>query len=314
MHTEKIRMKRRPWGIVIMAAMQLTAPVTSILVSAAAWHASPKVVLDQFIQTASWPQYMDFFVIPLVAAVSIYAFRVWSYALFFGICAWTIGQNTMLYLSHRNDGISMGWVLFAQAINLAIVSYFLFPGVRATYFNRRLRWWETRPRYKVSVDGAVSRSEGAQDACEILDVSVGGVFLRMLAERPMQLGEMTKVAFEVEGYRVEIDGKIVHQGRILKNSFGLQFTDRNRARLRTVAQMIKTLDQKGYVSDRRMAPWQEDLKNWLKDVVHTAGRSIVPTIPVAPSGVTVPENVIPISAAKRKPSGSSDSSDQSKAA
>jgi hypothetical protein len=226
--------------------------------------------------------------LPAIAAFAIYAFRVWSYLLFFGICAWTIGENFATYFMHKHQGISMGWVMGAQALNLIVVSYFLFPGVRATYFNRRLRWWETRPRYKVSVDGTFGASA---EKCEILDVSVGGVFLRSLGDAKHSLGEEARIQFELEGFTVDVAAKIVHEGRILRQSYGFQFTEQDRAKLKQFARMVKVLDQKGYITDRRLSPWQEDLKNWFKDAIHTAGRSIVPTLPT-PAGAGAPSNVV----------------------
>jgi hypothetical protein len=290
-------MNRRPWGIVILAALQLTAPLVSLCFSALAWQTTPEAVARFIISKGTYAQWFDFFVVPIIAAFAVYSFRVWSYFLFFAICAWTIGENTATFLAYQDEGMRIGWVLAAQVLNLIAVSYFLFPGVRATYFDRRVRWWETRPRYKVSADGAVSTA-GGEETCEILDVSMGGIFLRSLGERTFALGDVANVKFELEGVAVEASAKVVHQGRILRQSYGFQFVERDGAKLQAIARLVKILDLKGYVTDRRLSPWQEDFKNWLKDAVHTAGRSIVPVIPASPR--------------EKSPAGSDD--DQGKAA
>jgi hypothetical protein len=90
--------------------------------------------------------------------------------------------------------------------------------VRVPYFFPKIRWWESNPRYKLSVSARVGRpssvKQGEVDPVlegEILDLSMGGCFLKLRTE--LEQGELVTLNFKVFGMVVECNGNVVWRTR-----------------------------------------------------------------------------------------------------
>src|SRR5690606_15636441 len=59
---------------------------------------------------------------------------------------------------------------------VAVFLYFLSPTVRETFFDRRVRWWETKARYNVLIPCWI-QSGGDEIQTDILNISHSGAFV-----------------------------------------------------------------------------------------------------------------------------------------
>ena len=145
-------MKRRPWILVILAVLHIFAPIGNIVLNGI-WS---RFGLIKYISVAIQPQNLqqNWFSIaaPILAGISIYLCRKWSFYAYLALI------STMFYISYqgykmRYYPISLYSILFVYVANALLVAYFLIPAVRQVYFDPRLRWWQTRPRYRIFTPG-----------------------------------------------------------------------------------------------------------------------------------------------------------------
>lgn len=169
------------------------------------------------------------------------------------------------------------WNLLGLTImNIAVVSYFLIPAVRVTYFNRSLRWWENQPRYRVRLPAAIGfQGEHQGKVLEglIADVSEGGVFLKIL-DPVVRPGDRVRLKFKTLNKEIEIDADVVYHRDRKHGGYGLKFIhdEMSRKRLKSI---VKGFDLMGF---RRYPPhphWFKSFKSWVRHVFKT-GEGLVP--------------------------------------
>ena len=169
-------MRQRPWILVVLAGLHFVAPVGNITLNALLMKRN---VLDYFAY-AMQLEYLqrNWFIIvgPLVAAIAIYACKKWSFFVYLVAITVLFVFSYSGYMS-KAESISILPVLFVYLVNVSVVSYFLLPAVRQVYFDPRLRWWESQPRYRC--DFQCSWSKGESEASgHIGNFSINGLFLK----------------------------------------------------------------------------------------------------------------------------------------
>lgn len=101
----------------------------------------------------------------------------------------------------------------ASLLLLAALLHRISREVRVPYFFPKIRWWESNPRYKLSVPARVTRQAaklGEPDPAidgEILDLSMGGCFVKVRSE--IKQGELVEMSFKVFGLAVDCKGTVV---------------------------------------------------------------------------------------------------------
>jgi len=109
----------------------------------------PSNTLDQFRDIEEWlvsGETGGGLVYPL-GALAVFSVKRWGWYLFLGCSAILIGYNLFVFILSPRYNILL-LVLFNLA--LSVVAGVLFrKHVIAPYFNPRLRWWATEPRYKI---------------------------------------------------------------------------------------------------------------------------------------------------------------------
>ena len=212
-----------------------------------------------------------------IAGAAIYAMKKWSYPLFLSIICWGFWRHYQNYISAPTI-FSLPLLMSVYFVNLGVVGYFLIPAVREPFFNARLRWWESKPRY--SVDSLVATLTGiwGQQDCTILDLSVGGIFIHF--GRPLESGEAVKVAFHVAGQDFDISGTVVHYGLRGQKGCGIQFAKLTRVDRKRLNQVTDGLKAQGVLHSRSSSPWTTDLRTWFDTLIRT-GHGLIPEKPPA---------------------------------
>jgi len=80
--------------------------------------------------------------------------------------------------------------------------YFLLPAVRAAYFNAKLRWWETKPRYLVNIPASFGRKGASSARGTMVNLSEGGAFLK--TARKYKKSQKIHVQFYLLGRDYEV--------------------------------------------------------------------------------------------------------------
>jgi hypothetical protein len=215
-----------------------------------------------------------------VAATAIYIMKRWSYALYLVCMAGAIYSN---YTAVRGFPayFSVPLSILCIVFDLGIVSYFLIPAVRAGYFNSRLRWWETKPRYSLQLKALAAGTWGREQV-NLVNISEGGAFVR--SSVTLQRGDTVDLSFEALGHQLQIPGHIVHMSGGDTWGYGIQFdlTPEIKRQIRT---LVRTLVRSGHRDARPSALTFDDFKVWALRLA-TSGRGWIPELSMAPRSET----------------------------
>lgn len=258
-------MKQRPWPIIILTAFHVVAPVGNILINA--WVS--KINLFYYLRVIAAPEnrlvLLIFTVVPLVGALLIYICKKWSYWAYIVLMTIPFGYSLMSYLKSATFTMTIALVVF-YIINMLVIGYFLLPAVRRLYFDPRMRWWETKPRYKADFQCQVDY-KGAQHWVEIKNISQGGAFL----ETPSDLedGTMLKIFFKDPQGVLHLEGEIVYKRQQAPTGYGFKFTKESSKEPR-LKELLNKLAADGTLIQGRLPGPEDSFVGWLKSLFPSA--------------------------------------------
>lgn len=262
----------------LLALIQLLTPLFNIFFNSWALQVTPVVIVNWlFSQNTALEIFEAVFLMPL-AGIAIFMMRRWSYAVFLVAQLWALYSN----FNHWREGsstLSFTGFLLVQGLGVVLVSYFLLPAVRKTYFDPRMRWWESKPRYPLKADAEVEFEEGKCHGTvgQLLNLSEGGAFFAFPEE--ISMGRLLTLHFAVLGMPFEVKARVVHireaTGGATGYWYGLQF-EHTRRSWKTFHDLAQALELIGF-EDRipQDSPWVS-LKNWISTLLKT-GKGITPS-------------------------------------
>jgi hypothetical protein len=136
--------------------------------------------------------------------------------------AWYLMLGVNILIAYENANVLHSFGESHHPVLAYIASLLILSGlmhqvsreIRVPYFFPKIRWWESNPRYKLSVPVHVVRPSvgklGEPDPAiegEILDLSMGGCFVKLRSE--LKQDEMVTLTFRVFGMTVESKGTVV---------------------------------------------------------------------------------------------------------
>lgn len=90
----------------------------------------------------------------------------------------TVSYETAVTLAYFSEGQLKFVVFLATALVQAMLIFLVGREIRVPYFFPRIRWWESDPRYKLSVPAKIVRADQTELEGEIMDISMGGCFIK----------------------------------------------------------------------------------------------------------------------------------------
>ena len=272
--TDNEEMRRRPWSLVILAILHFLAPIGNLILNALIVQES---VLKYFVRAMS-PEYLGqnwvIVVAPVVAGVSIYSCKKWSYYVYlFAITLLFIFSYTG-YLS-KSEAIGFFPILLVYIVNISVVSFFLLPAVRSIYFDRRMRWWEIQPRYKCNFQCEFTNLKGGESKLgQVGNISANGLFLRA-DEMPEDQDEIVvELPFD-EGINLRFKGRVIVHNRVDAVGFGVQFIHTKESRA-AAKELIDDLEIKGMRISTLDGRPEDSFTYWLRTLL-TTGKGIIPS-------------------------------------
>lgn len=183
------------------AYVYLAFPVSYLLYAALLFNLSPARSTHIFFSFGYWA-------LSLTGIAVGYGFREmtrWS---------WNVFLLNSLFLAYANALIAIRYSDSNNRFLAFLVSIALLVGlmtrlgreIRVPYFLPRIRWWETNPRYKLSVPVKVERT-GSGFEGEILDLSMGGCFIK--TRNDLNQNERILSRFDLFGEALEVGGTVV---------------------------------------------------------------------------------------------------------
>jgi Tfp pilus assembly protein PilZ len=141
--------------------------------------------------------------------------------------------------------------------------------IRVPYYSPRIRWWESDPRYKLSIKVVLRDSNlessvtGSTETAEIVDISRGGCFIK--TNLHYEIDNVLHVSFHLFDSPIECLGQVVWYTESTfthPKGIGLRFVDMDRETVKTLkdaAKRMKALAQ-DYTEMVRQRNWQEYLE------------------------------------------------------
>jgi hypothetical protein len=216
-------MKYKPLVFRILSIFFMIEPLIKVLYFKALTHFDFNQIFDNLFSHHSLRDIFDFWLVFPLAGLMLLRLRKWTYFgflaligyLFFSIM--TYERYTWPYNSSSPLFYHYGVVFFA----IAIFTYFLIPEVREPFFNRKLRWWETKPRYQALIPGTLSVRNLTFET-QILDISVTGAFVK--DSDLLVLGDTYQLQFEYQGISIQVPVEVVSKHMINKQiGYGIHF-------------------------------------------------------------------------------------------
>ncbi|MGE0616748.1 MAG: PilZ domain-containing protein, partial [Bacteriovoracia bacterium] len=260
--------------LIIMALIYFLAPVGNAVISARLEKLPLSIYLTLLFKTHSPFELFQLIVLFPLAGFALFAVKKWSVPVFLGVSVWSLIGNYQEYAQFPH--VYTKSILFlAFAVNLAFVFYFLIPAVRAAYLDPRLRWWESKPRYRVNLEGKIT-VDGKESEAKIVDISEGGVFIQ--TSEPLTLDAIVQMMFKFESAEFSHAARIAHQGYGNYKGFGIQFMNMKWADRRQLRRIVKAIDLTGAERRPERVKWHQDFALWIK-TLFTTGKGLVPVIP-----------------------------------
>ncbi len=267
-------MRTRPWALVVLAVIQLLTPVVNLLFNAWIYRVPVRLVF-RWSWDNGWLTLMEFWVIPVLAAFAILRMRRWSYALFVVAMLWMLGRHIFLW-SQSQGTVSTSAMIYVTVLQLALVTYFLLPAVRTPFFDPRVRWWETKPRFELLLPVLLRRDPTtAWIKATILNLSEGGCFIE--CSEKLESGDSLDVEIDVFSQKFEARGKVVHAREVSgeKRCYGIQFAHQAES-LERFQGLVSGLEAMGFRDRTRPASFWESFRDWLKTLL-TSGKGLTPS-------------------------------------
>lgn len=263
-------MRTRPWPIVILAILHILEPIFNILLCSWLLKASPSLYLRALYHQESGLQLAGFFLLPPIAGLAIFMVKEWSYPVFLATVAWVLYGNYGTWKDFP-EIVSIRLLFATYMIKIGVVGYFLIPAVRAAYYNRRLRWWESLRRFDVQIPAQI-KSQDQEYTGNIENFSEGGIFLK--GTSGLEVGHKIEIHFSVHEQNFIVGGKVVH--RSWQNGYGIQFENSRESR-QEMKSLAKHFRRIGLRSNRDINHFEE-FKLWWKTLFKT-GKGLVPELP-----------------------------------
>lgn len=270
-------MKNRPWPIVIIALFHIFAPFGNAVLHSVVKGIDMQTYFELLFSRSSGLDIFGELVLIPCAGVALLMFRKWSYPIFVGAISWATFRTAWSWYNYPNAASPFIFVSVI-VLDLLLVSYFLIPAVRAAYFNRNLRWWETKARFPFEIETNVTlKDQEKSEKGKVVNISEGGIFL--LFKPSLESDQELKLSFQRGEEAFELDGKIVRKMEKPASGYGVEFSHTRSTRA-AIKSLLKALQADGLKPRTPPDPTFLSFKIWLKRLT-TTGKGLIPEIPEA---------------------------------
>lgn len=202
-------MKHRPLIFIMIAALHLLEPIIKVLYFKATTPFSFSTIVTNISQIHNYREVFEFWFLFPLGGLALLGVKRWSYPVFVGVQIYSIYSH-MTYEKYTWPYVSE--VPFASSlvllfINGLIIIYFAFPDVRRPFFDKTIRWWETRTRYsmRLPLTFTYNNPDKLIDA-EVLNISQSGAFINY--KGVVDTGDLIKIHFNYKDMNITIDGEV----------------------------------------------------------------------------------------------------------
>ena len=205
-------MKHRPLIFILIALAHLLEPIIKISYFKFTTPFSFSTIISNISQIHTPREIFEFWFLFPLGGLALLGVKRWSYPVFVGVQVYSIyshltyEQYTWPYVSE----VPFFSSLVLLFVNALIIIYFAFPDVRRPFFDKSVRWWETRTRYNMRIPVTFSLNNPAEliDS-EILNISQSGVFINH--KGVLEVGTIVLMNINYKDMSITIPGEVKSQ-------------------------------------------------------------------------------------------------------
>jgi Tfp pilus assembly protein PilZ len=227
---------RNPRYINAMAYILWSFPITYILVLGTFYNLPAPMMARIFFSF----YYIVHSILAIVTGTMLRRVRPWAWHFFlfhsFLLC---VEQVVVAYGYAENHIPEIPLALAIGTIMGTV--FFLKLELRVPYFSPKIAWWESDPRYKISVPSEMTCSDHFYKG-DIMDISASGCFIK--TKDPMKVDQAVLVKFSLFDHKFECTGRVVwrtESGVTHPKGVGVRFIGIDRSQQAYLRETVKKL-------------------------------------------------------------------------
>ena len=252
-------MKRRPWGLMIIVWLHFLAPIGNVVISSLYSGNTLGRYLYLLFQPYNFHRLLLFVFFPILSGVMIYLCKRWSYIVYIFLMSLPVFFNIYFWYDTRNSQMIFPLIL-AYLVNILVVGFFMRGSVRKIYFDPRIRWWETQPRFYADIAAEVFLSTQKM-AGQVVNISGSGLFF--LSNEDLKEGDEIQIQFRDSGREINLDGQVVYIRKDKQHGFGVKFTNYKNSK-KALSELLRKLRNSGAIIESRLPGPEDSFVYWLR--------------------------------------------------
>jgi hypothetical protein len=222
-------------------------------------------VLRETLDSNSPLRNIETFFLPVLLGLCVYFARRISFFIVIAGSFYLVTKNVFIFVAMNQSDPVVPLVLMNLFFVFVIV-YLLRRSTRMIYFNERMRWWETDPRYVVNLPASLTRLGASPKSVKIANIAVGGAAVAT-EESGFIPHEMIHIEFQHEGESFKLTAGVVWEkppgsGEHL---IGIHWVeDLLKKDRKRVIHLMRALRAKGVQETRASSSGWKNLLGWLK--------------------------------------------------
>ena len=250
-----------------MAILQFLSPFLYIATAAIFYQLSIGETMKEVLALTPELRKFEIFVLPILLGGLILFTRKTGYYVVIVGTVYLIVRGVMEFIASNNTDPVFPIVL-SNFLCLVVVATLLRPQTRSIYFNPRLRWWETSPRYVIHFPASVTRVGGKPMKAVFQNIAAGGAGIETI-ESDFLKNEIVTLEFQPEGEVFHLKSKVMwdRESSPGKQFIGLQWADDNASgEFSKIRRLIRNLKTKKIPTTRAIQPRLADVKDWFSKI------------------------------------------------
>jgi hypothetical protein len=253
-------MKRKPWPLIILAILHFLAPVGNIIANSLYVNVSISTYIHALYLSNEWIKTLIFLLAPIVGGILIFICKRWSYYLYLSLMVLPCVYSYFFWLRQPSFELAL-YLILAYLINFLMVVYFMLPQVRQVYFDPRLRWWETKPRFEVEVDTEIFIKDQSAKGY-IKNISEGGLFVE--TSLVLKVTDNIDINFKYKDRNYTFNGNVVFVKNLeVRKGYGIKLVLSD-TEINNLKKLIDIVSEESLIMINRLPGDEDTFEYWIK--------------------------------------------------
>lgn len=233
---------RNPRFVNFLAYLLWSFPITYIFVLGTFYNLPGSTMLRIFFSF----YYITHSLLAVFLGFALYRMRHYAWHLYFVHSVLLVVEQVVIAYGYSENHIrEIPLVLMCAGISGLLLA--LKFELRVPYFSPKIAWWESDPRYKISVPADMTCSDHFYRG-DIMDISSSGAFIK--TKDPLKVDQVVMIKFSLFDHKFECEGRVVWRtetGVTHPKGVGVRFMGLNRGLqgdLRETVKKLKSLSRR----------------------------------------------------------------------